>query len=48
MWQAVINALLEQVQKSPDQAFNLLQDLVAILKAHPEVVSALVKLIPSK
>jgi hypothetical protein len=46
MWDKIIAVLLKEITDNPDRVLSLIEKIVALLQAHPQLVEALVKAIP--
>lgn len=52
MWQAILNALVDELAKNPDRVFGILEQILGIVKNNPEAQKAIIdiaraRMIPS-
>jgi hypothetical protein len=43
MWQAILMALLKQAENNPSAVLNILQQVLDLLKANPDLLASLAK-----
>lgn len=48
MWNIIIQALLKELESNPDRVFSLLEEIIELLKSHPEALTSLIKTLTNK
>jgi hypothetical protein len=48
MWEVILKALVKELETNPDRILDLVEEIIELLKSHPEAITPLVKLITER
>jgi flagellar biosynthesis/type III secretory pathway protein FliH len=42
MWEVILKALVKELETNPDRILDLVEEIIELLKSHPEAITPLV------